>query len=46
MAKRNKRIKCKTCGTILSSEARVEMIVKDADKALERFYKKYTRKKK
>ena len=46
MARKNKRIKCKTCGTILSSEARVGMIVKDADKALERFYKKYTRKKK
>ena len=46
MARKNKRIKCKTCGTILSSEAKVEMIVKDADKALERFYKKYTKKKK
>ena len=46
MAKRNKAIKCKSCGTILSSEAKVEMIVKDADKALERFYKKYTKKKK
>ena len=46
MARKIKTIKCKTCGTILSSAERVEMIVKDADKALERFYKKYTRRKK
>ena len=43
MARKNKRIKCKTCGTILSSKDRLKS---DSDKALEKYYNKYIRKKK
>ena len=46
MAKKPKVKKCKTCGTILSSESRLDRILKGRNEALERYYNKYIRKKK
>ena len=46
MAKRNKAIKCKACGTILSSKDRLKRVLSESDKALERYYNKHIRKKK
>ena len=37
--------KCKTCGTILSSEDRIKNIIEESEEALERYYNKYIRKK-
>lgn len=46
MARNLKIKKCKTCGTILSSECRVEKILRGRNEALERYYDKYIRRKK
>ena len=46
MARNPKIKKCKTCGTILSSESRLDRILKGRNEALKRYYNKYIRKKK
>ena len=46
MARKTKVKKCKTCGTILSSEDRLKNIIRESEEALERYYNKYIRKKK
>ena len=46
MARNPKIKKCKTCGTILSSEDRIKNIIEESEEALERYYNKYIRKKK
>ena len=46
MDKGTRRIKCKAFGSIINSNDRVDKIINDSKKALQKFYKKYTRKKK
>ena len=38
--------KCKTCGTMLSSESRLDIILKGRNEVLERYYRKYIKKNK
>ena len=46
MARNPKIKKCKTCGTILSSEDRIKNIIEESEEALERYYNKHIRRKK
>ena len=38
--------KCKTCGTMLNPESRLDRILKGRNEALEKYYNKYIRRKK
>ena len=46
MDKGTGRIKCKACGSIINSNDRVDKIINDSKKALEKYYNKHIRKKK
>ena len=46
MDKETRRIKCKACGSIINSNDRVDKIINESKKALERYYNKHIRKKK
>ena len=46
MAKNPEIKKCKTCGTMLNPESRLDRILKGRNEALEKYYNKYIRRKK
>tara|TARA_Y100001963_G_C6424173_1_gene284048 strand:- start:302 stop:442 length:141 start_codon:yes stop_codon:yes gene_type:complete len=46
MDKEIRRMKCKTCGSIINSKSRFNKIINDSEEALKRYYNKHIRKKK
>ena len=46
MDKGTGRIKCKTCGSIINSNDKVDKIINESKKALKRYYNKHIRKQK